>query len=107
MADKVSSDWKVKGVREIFRARRALLTFQRWKLHILNETEAHMTTFHVPDMSCGHCRKAIEKAVGAADSAATVECDLDAHLVKIDSKLPAGALAAALEGAGYKATVAA
>lgn len=107
MADKASSDWKVKGRRKIFALRRALLTFQRWNLHILLETEVHMTTFHVPDMSCGHCRKAIETAVGAADHAATVECDLDSHLVRIDSRLPADALAAALEGAGYKATVAA
>lgn len=65
-----------------------------------------MTTFHVPDMSCGHCTKTIEQAIGAADSAAKIECDLGAKLVKIDSALPASALAATLEGAGYPATVA-
>lgn len=63
-----------------------------------------MTTFHVPDMSCGHCRKAITEAIGAADGAARVECDLDAHLVRIDSALPAATLAAALAEAGYPAT---
>ncbi len=65
-----------------------------------------MTTFHVPDMSCGHCRKAIETAIGAVDGTARIDCDLDAHLVKIDSALPAGTLAATLQSAGYPATVA-
>ena len=66
-----------------------------------------MTTFHVPDMSCGHCTKAIEKAVSEADGAASVTCDLGAQLVKIESQLPAATLAAALYRAGYPATLAA
>ena len=63
-----------------------------------------MTTFHVPDMSCGHCRKAIVEAVAAADGAARVDCDLDQKLVRIDSALPASALARTLADAGYPAT---
>ncbi len=65
-----------------------------------------MSTFHVPDMSCGHCTKAIEKAIAEADSAASVECDLATHMVKINSTLTAAALAAALNGAGYPAVLA-
>jgi copper chaperone len=65
-----------------------------------------MTTFHVPDMSCGHCTRAIEKAIGEADSAASVTCDLDAHLVNIQSALPAETLAATLNHAGYPAILA-
>jgi len=60
-----------------------------------------MTTFHVPDMSCGHCTKAIEKAISEADRDAAVTCDLETHLVKIDSALPAATLAATLTHAGY------
>lgn len=65
-----------------------------------------MTTFLVPDMTCGHCRMTIEKAVGAADGAARMEFDLVQHLVKIDSALPAAKLAETLDAAGYPATVA-
>ncbi|MGL4278771.1 MAG: heavy-metal-associated domain-containing protein [Albidovulum sp.] len=65
-----------------------------------------MTTFLVPDMSCGHCKMTIEKAVSAADGAARMEFDLDKHLVKIDSALPTAKLAETLEDAGYPATVA-
>ena len=65
-----------------------------------------MTTFLVPDMSCGHCKTTIEKAVSAADGAARMEFDLAQHLVKIDSAMPASRLAEALDAAGYPATVA-
>lgn len=65
-----------------------------------------MTTFIVPDMSCGHCKATIEKAVSAADAAARMEFDLGQHLVKIDSALPSAKLAETLEDAGYPATVA-
>lgn len=65
-----------------------------------------MTTFLVPDMSCGHCKATIEKAVAAADFAARMEFDLAAHLVKIESALPTAKLAETLEDAGYPATVA-
>jgi copper chaperone len=64
-----------------------------------------MTTFHVPNMSCGHCRKAIEKAIGEIDGAAAVTCDLEKHLVQIKSVVPAATLAAALNHAGYSATL--
>lgn len=63
-----------------------------------------MTTFLVPDMSCGHCKATIERAVSAADSAAKMEFDLQEHLVKIDSALPPAKLAETLEDAGYPAT---
>lgn len=61
--------------------------------------------FNVPDMSCGHCKMTIEKAVTAADGAADLEFDLDARTVTVDSTLDAAALAAILEKEGYPATV--
>jgi copper chaperone len=65
-----------------------------------------MSTFHVPDMSCRHCKAAIEKAVLAADAEAQLEFDLDAHKVKIASRLTDADLTALLAKEGYPATVA-
>lgn len=59
--------------------------------------------FKVPDMSCGHCTAAIEKAIHEADSRASVTCSLDSKLVEIDSGLPESALKAVLRDAGYEA----
>ena len=65
-----------------------------------------MTTFLVPDMTCGHCKATIEKAVAAADYAAHMEFDLAAHKVRIESALSTARLAETLEAAGYPATAA-
>jgi len=61
--------------------------------------------FTVPDMSCGHCTAAIEKSIKAADPDARVTCDIPAHIVTVDSHLPAADLAAAMKAAGYDSTV--
>lgn len=63
-----------------------------------------MTKFKVPDMSCGHCTAAIEKAVTAADDSAELAFDLDSHMVTVTSKLDDAALAGILAGEGYPAT---
>lgn len=60
--------------------------------------------FQVPDMSCGHCKAAIENAVNAVDAAATTQVDLAARTVLITTDLPADVIAATLEKAGYPAT---
>ncbi len=64
-----------------------------------------MTTFNVPDMSCGHCKAAIEKAVSAADAGASLSFDMDARMVEITSSLDAAALAGILESEGYPSSV--
>ena len=66
-----------------------------------------MTKFNVPDMSCGHCKAAIEKAVAAEDSAAKLEFDMEARSVVITSTLDDAALAKAMEAEGYPSTVSA
>ncbi|WP_372887737.1 heavy-metal-associated domain-containing protein [Shimia sp.] len=66
-----------------------------------------MTTFHVPDMSCGHCKAAIEKAVTAADGAASLSFDMEGRRVTITSALDEAALAALLEQEGYPNSTAA
>lgn len=63
--------------------------------------------FSVPDMSCGHCTAAIEKAIRAADPAATVHTDLGERRVEVGSTLDTEALIAVLDRAGYPAQVAA
>ena len=60
--------------------------------------------FYVPDMSCGHCTAAIEKALKAIDPNATVDTDLTSKTVTIISAQDAATLQAALKEAGYPAT---
>ena len=64
-----------------------------------------MTEFNVPDMSCGHCKTAIEKAVAGVDPAADVQVDLAARMVRITSDRPDQAVIAAIRAAGYDATL--
>ena len=47
-----------------------------------------MTTFSIPEMSCGHCKAKIEDAVMDADEGAVIAFDMDAREVEIDSTLP-------------------
>jgi len=63
-----------------------------------------MTTYSVPDMSCGHCKASVEKAVSAADPQADIKVDLEHRTVQIESGLPQPAILDALKDAGYAAT---
>jgi copper chaperone len=62
-----------------------------------------MPSYRVPDMSCGHCKDAIEKAVTAVDGRARVTVDLEAKTVVIESEAAQSDLRAAIEEAGYDA----
>ena len=61
-----------------------------------------MTRLNVPDMSCGHCTTAIEKAIMSIDPTAKVSCDLGTHNVDVESFLNERALSEAIHGAGYE-----
>jgi len=64
-----------------------------------------MTTLKVPDMTCGHCKAAVESAIHGLDAAAAVAVDLATHTVRIETaKVPTAAILAALNEAGYPAT---
>lgn len=60
-----------------------------------------MTKFSVPDMTCGHCKMTIEKAVLEADEGADLSFDLDKREVDVDSVLAADELAGVIKSAGY------
>ncbi|HHI69504.1 MAG TPA: copper chaperone [Rhodobacteraceae bacterium] len=63
-----------------------------------------MTKLNVPDMTCGHCKAAVEKAVASVDAGAKVAVDLDTRTVEIDSSADLSAILAALKEEGYEAT---
>lgn len=60
-----------------------------------------MITFEIPNMSCGHCVRAITEAVQGVDAQAKVEAALPEHRVQVDSQAPREQLVAALTEAGY------
>ena len=67
--------------------------------------ENNMVKLHIPDMSCGHCSGVITKTVKALDPGANLEFNMEGHIASIESSQPEATLLAALEAAGYPATV--
>lgn len=65
-----------------------------------------MITLNVPEMSCGHCKATVEKAVAGVDPAAKVSVDLTKRSVGVTSTRSVADLIAALKGAGFVATAA-
>tara|TARA_R110002074_G_scaffold118673_1_gene251386 strand:+ start:478 stop:675 length:198 start_codon:yes stop_codon:yes gene_type:complete len=62
-----------------------------------------MTKFSVPEMSCGHCKSTIEKAVAKVDSDAQIAVDLTTREVTIESQAETDVLVAAMKAEGYEA----
>ncbi len=62
-----------------------------------------MSQFRVPDMHCDGCVRSLTKAIQAVDSAASVQIDLEAKLVRVDTVVDASEVAAAIEDAGFTA----
>ncbi len=60
-----------------------------------------MQEFQIPNMSCGHCVRAITEAVQALDPAAKVQTDVTKRQVQVDSTVPREALVQQLSNAGY------
>lgn len=57
--------------------------------------------FTVQGMSCGHCVKAVTKAVQALDPQAQVQVDLPSQQVEVESQQPREVIAAAIVDQGY------
>ena len=65
------------------------------------------TVYTVPDVSCGHCKAAIEGEVGALDGVDSVVVDIDAKQVTVVGSAEDDAIRAAIVEAGYEADPAA
>jgi copper chaperone len=60
-----------------------------------------MLDFQIPDMTCGHCVKAVTEAVKAVDPAAELQIDLPTHRVQVQTAAPREQVVAKLVEAGY------
>ena len=58
-------------------------------------------TFTVTGMTCGHCEKAVTRAILQADPKATVQIDRTQNKVDVASEQPREKLAAAIAEEGY------
>ncbi|HMI70304.1 MAG TPA: heavy-metal-associated domain-containing protein [Solirubrobacteraceae bacterium] len=64
-------------------------------------------TYHVPGMTCEHCKAAISEEVGQVAGVATIQVDLDAKLVHVHgTDVDDAAVVAAIDEAGYDAVTA-
>ncbi len=66
----------------------------------MNQTFQH--TFEVSGMTCGHCEKAVTRAIKLVDPAAEVVIDRAQNKVDVQSKQPREALAKAIAEEGYQ-----
>ncbi|MFK0086372.1 heavy-metal-associated domain-containing protein [Pseudomonas sp. NPDC090755] len=62
-----------------------------------------MQVFNVQGMTCGHCVKAVTRALQAEDAEAVVEVDLAHKQVKVQSWLKAPEILQLIHDAGYQA----
>jgi len=65
-----------------------------------------MQVFNVQGMTCGHCVKAVTRAVQEQDAQAKVEVDLAGKQVRVSSELAVEQVLAAIREEGYQAEVA-
>ena len=59
--------------------------------------------FHVDNMTCGHCDRAIRKAIASLSPDAKVAIDLRTRHVDVDGPLTAAQVVVALADEGYSA----
>ncbi|MBA6132610.1 MULTISPECIES: heavy-metal-associated domain-containing protein [Pseudomonas] len=64
-----------------------------------------MQVFNVQGMTCGHCVKAVTRAVQQLDASAKVEVDLAAKQVRVQSELVQEQVLSAIREEGYQAEV--
>ena len=65
-----------------------------------------MTTYKVPDMTCGHCVGVVTETLKSLDPTAEVKVEVMKKEVSVTSKASADAILAALADAGYPAKAA-
>lgn len=57
--------------------------------------------FHLNNMTCGGCARAVTKAIQAIDPRAEVATDPPARIVSVRTSLPEDEIVSALRSAGY------
>jgi copper chaperone len=72
----------------------------------LQSGACQMMTLSIPDMSCGHCKATVEATLATVAGVEAVRVDLAARSVAVDGPADLPAMLAALDKAGYPATVA-
>ncbi|MBY8948600.1 heavy-metal-associated domain-containing protein [Pseudomonas sp. SH10-3B] len=65
-----------------------------------------MQIFSVEGMTCGHCVRAVTRAVQSQDPAASVKVDLAAKEVGVESRLSADEVISLITEEGYTAKLA-
>ena len=59
-------------------------------------------TFTVTGMTCGHCEKAVTRAITRLDPTAQVQIDREANKVQVDTEKPRQDIAKAISEEGYQ-----
>ena len=59
-------------------------------------------TFTVTGMTCGHCEKAVTRAITRIDPQAQVQIDREANKVAVETEKPRQDIANAISEEGYK-----
>lgn len=59
-------------------------------------------TYHVPDISCGHCKQTIEDRLSSVEGVTEVAVDIDARNVTVEGDVDDATIAGALDEAGYE-----
>ena len=65
-----------------------------------------MTTYSIPDMSCGHCKATVEAALAQVPGVGEVQVNLSTRQVEVADGAAQAEVLAALQSAGYPAHVA-
>lgn len=65
-----------------------------------------MQVFNVQGMTCGHCVKAVTRAVQGQDADAKVEVDLAGKQVRVQSAMAVERILTAIRDEGYQAELA-
>jgi copper ion binding protein len=62
-----------------------------------------MTKLRVPDMTCGHCKMTVTKALAGLEGVSTVDVDLATKDVRVthDARVGLAEIKQAVEAAGY------
>lgn len=60
-----------------------------------------MYEFNIQNMTCGHCKATVEKAIRATDPAAIATVDLTSKKATVETNLDPAAIGQAIKDAGY------